>query len=139
MGILAGAISDYDDCREVAACFSESIPNQDIFLELIQNQQLLIAKESQKTIWFISYKTLWNESIMIQFLRIHPKHHRRWIGSQLIQEVEKQLKKKWAYEIMSTVLEDNTASKNLHEKLGYTQSGHINFDSGKEIVYLKVL
>ena len=130
---------DVYKCRNIVSHFSESIPTQEIFSELITNNQLFIAEKDQDIIGFISYKTLWNESIFLQFLRVHPDFHRKWIGSQLIEHIEKIAKKKWAYEVFSTVLADNEPSEKLHEKLWYHEAGRIDFDSGKELVYLKVI
>lgn len=126
-------------CFDIWQCFSESTPTKEVFRELAKNNQLFIAEEEGRIIWFVSYKTIWNESIMLQFLRIHSDFHRKWIGSILVKHVEKEVSRKGAYEVFSTVLANNIPSKKLHEKLGYKESGYIDFDSGKELVYIKVL
>lgn len=139
MNIRSWTMNDYLVCKEIADAFSESTPTEEVFSELVKNTQIFVATEENRILWFISYKLLWNESIFLQFLRIHKDHHRRWIASRLIKHIEDLRRNKWDYEIFSTVLEDNVPSKILHESLWYTHSWEINFDSGKELVYLKVL
>ena len=131
--------SDYTACKKIADSFDESTPTQEVFSELVSNAQIYIASEFNTIVWFISYKLLWNESMMLQFLRIHTDYHRKWIASKLINHVEELWRSIGHYEIFSTVLEENTPSNKLHESLGYRHVWEINFDSGKELVFLKEL
>ncbi len=139
MEIVLWNNNDYTSCKEIADAFSESTPSEEVFSELVKNSQIFVAKEAGRILWFGSYKLLWNESLFLQFLRIHKDHHRKWIARKLVEHIEKVWREKWYYEIMSTLLEDNESSRKLHEALWYRHSGEINFDSGKELVFLKVL
>jgi len=131
--------NDYVSCKEIADQFNESAPTQEVFSELVKNSQIFVAVQKWEITWFCAYKLLWNESLFLQFLRIHKEHHRKWIASKLIQYIEEIWREKWYYEIFSTALEDNEASIKLHEKCWYRQAGYIDFDSGKELVFLKEL
>ncbi len=139
MNISIWSISDYSDCKNISDAFNESTPTKEVFQELIRNDQLYVIKINNIIVWFISYKLLWNESIFLQFLRVHKDYHRKWIATKLMQYIEDISKERGAYEVFSTILVENTASKRLHENRGYKLSGEITFDSWKELVYLKVL
>lgn len=139
MEITHWNINDYTSCKEIADSFSEATPSLEVFSELVRNVQVFVARQDWKVLWFVTYKLLWNESLFLQFLRVHKDYQRKWIARRLVERIEEVWREKWYYEIMSTILEGNIASKNFHEALWYKHSWEISFDSGKELVFLKEL
>jgi len=139
MHIRLWDIWDYQWCQDMQDFFSETIIHKHTFKKLIENQELFIAEIWPKIVWLVSYKPLWNKSAFLQLLRVHPNFHRKGIWCKLVQSLEERLQKNWVSQIFSTLSPNNTASRKLHEKLDYSESGHIDFPSGKEIVYIKIL
>jgi len=134
-----GKWKDYTACKNIADNFTDSTPTEVVFKELIKNKQLIVAVKENQVLWFIAYKTLWNEDRLIQFLRVHPEFQRKWIGSLLIKHIEDLAKQDSMYEVCSTVLKNNIPSQKLHENLWYEAKWEIDFVSGREIFYIKVL
>lgn len=131
--------NDYISVLSIAKQFNESTPNQDVFNELVWNKGIFVAEEQWNIIGFISYKLLWNDTVVLQFLRVDQAHHRKGIASLLIKHIQSIATEKWYYALMSTILEDNIPSKQLHEKLWFVEDGYIGFKSGKEKIFLKYI
>lgn len=132
-------LEDYHVCKRISNQFNESTPTQEVFKELVSNKQIFVAIKNDTITWFCTYKRLWNDSFFLQFLRVDKDFHKQWIASKLIGHIENLWKNRKVYEIFSTVTQDNVPSINLHKKMWYKEVWSINFDSGKETVFLKVL
>ena len=78
-------------------------------------------------LWLVAYEDepigqikakIKNEAIIFA-LRVYPKEQGKGIGSKLILEMEKLLKKKGFFEVFISVHVDNPQAQKLYERLGY--------------------
>ncbi len=140
MKIEKAKVEDFEICKKISDAFDESTPTKEIFFELVKNSEIFVAKNNDDiVVWFCSYKPIWSEDYFLQFLRVDKRYHKMWIWTGLITHIENIARSIWIYEIFSTATESNTASCNLHEKLWYRRAWFIDFDSWKEVVFIKEL
>lgn len=87
------------------------------FQSFLDGKMLWLVAVDAKPIGQIKAK-IENEAIIFA-LRVHPAEQGKGIGSKLILEMEKLLKKKGFFEVFISVHIDNPKAQKLYERLGY--------------------
>lgn len=114
----------------------DSAPRKNIFLDLVDTNAYYIAYIDDMVVGSFSYVILWDDTIMVQFLRIKEVYRKRWIARKMVSYIQDIWKEKWCDGMFSTVLSNNPSSALFHEKIWFRKSGNIEFKN-EEIVYLK--
>ena len=101
---------DYDE--EQIEIWTSSIKKQDRWLDILNNQYLLVAENNKKVVGFCSL----DKGNYLDFLYVHKDHQRQGIANKLYVEIEKEVIRKKQETITSDV---SKTALPFFEKIGF--------------------
>ena len=106
-------VNSKDYSKEQIEVWRSSVENKDRWLELIDNQYVLVAETDDLIVGFITLK----DSNYIDFLYVHEKHQGQKIAQQLYQKIEQKAKDNNSKSLKSDV---SITARPFFKKMGFT-------------------
>ena len=116
---------DASHVAQVAAleklCFSDPWSENSVASELNNPLSLwLVAVDGDRVAGYVGSQTVMDESDMMN-LAVHPDYRCQGIGSRLVDELIKELKKKGSQRLTLEVRVSNEPAKRLYDELGFSE------------------
>jgi ribosomal protein S18 acetylase RimI-like enzyme len=120
--------ADTDRCIDIRIQNYQEINNtpekiawvRDYFLSSLKDRNYFVAKEENTIVWMWAYKDNHIYSVFVD-----PKYHGKWVGKQLMQTLESEIKK---YNYTDIVLNSSVYGQAFYEHLGFHVEGIQNDD-----------
>ena len=113
-----------DDLSEILNLDFDNFSNnfdEKFYLNYIEQEKILLAKEKDKTIGYILFEYIVNEAEIYK-IAVSKKHRKLGIGSLIMKEFLNFMSEKSADKIFLEVRESNFAAINLYRKFGFVYS-----------------
>ncbi|MCI5997337.1 MAG: ribosomal protein S18-alanine N-acetyltransferase [Peptoniphilaceae bacterium] len=110
-----------DDLSEILNLDFDNFSNnfdEKFYLNYIEQEKILLAKEKDKTIGYILFEYIVNEAEIYK-IAVSKKHRKLGIGSLIMKEFLNFMSEKSADKIFLEVRESNFAAINLYRKFGF--------------------
>lgn len=102
-------------------CFSDPWSENSVASELNNPLSLwLVALDGERLAGYVGSQTVMDESDMMN-LAVHPDYRCQGIGSRLVDELIKELKKKGSQRLTLEVRVSNEPAKRLYDELGFSE------------------
>ncbi len=131
--------TDFEEIVKHSEGWLDWAPSKDTFLSLLEKKSYYIALQDNHIVWSFSFVKMWDDTIMIQYLRVKQEERKKWIGKEILKFINDLWVREKYEEIMSTVLCNNETSINFHKKSWFKESWIIKFYGGDELVFLKTI
>ncbi len=83
------------------------------------------------------YQVIWGNNPFLALVKVKPPHQRQKIGTNLVSEIEKKLKKEGFKKLLSSCELDNRVSVDFQKSLGFEPGGSIEMVHGWERFFIK--
>lgn len=112
------------------------------------NHPILVATENNTVVGFCSYGEFrrWQGfyQSMEHSVYVHEQHQGKGIGKTLLAELLNEAKRRNVHVLIGGIDADNEASIRLHEKLGFSKTGHLRevgfkFDRYLDLVFMQII
>ncbi len=110
-----------DDLSEILNLDFDNFSNnfdEKFYLNYIEQEKILLAKEKDKTVGYILFEYIVNEAEIYK-IAVSKKHRKLGIGSLIMKEFLNFMSEKSADKIFLEVRESNFAAINLYRKFGF--------------------
>jgi len=131
-------IKQYEEIISHSQWWIDSPPTKESYELLLKSDLYYIVYINWKIVWSFSILPMWNDTLMIQFLRVKKQFRRKWIWKQIIKYILLIAYEKKRVTIISTVLKNNQISINFHKNAWFDEWWIIKFNPD-ELVFLKYI
>jgi ribosomal protein S18 acetylase RimI-like enzyme len=136
--IISAMGKDVEDCwklshtKELFTPEGDAIPKEWFEAIIREKQMFFVAKDDKKTIGFVMGERLAGNAAIVHLMSVDPKYRRIGIGTRLMDEFEKECRKRRIIVIVAYAYMDSKKIQNMLSKKGFMKGS-------KTVEYVKIL